>query len=109
MLSDYYLTMGSGEESINCMKESLSRCLRNSGPHSIHAAHKYYDLGERELKAGRKREALDNLQKAKVNMESHKISSLKYPQLLMRLAALHLNNGNLEQSTEIAMKAVKEF
>ena len=68
MLSDYYLNLGSGEESINYMKESLSRCLKNTGPHSTHAANKYYELGERELKAGRKGEALDNFHKAKTNM-----------------------------------------
>ena len=109
VLSDYYLSLGSGEESINYMKESLSRCLRNTGPHSTHAAGKYYELGERELKAGRKREALDNFHKAKTNMESHQLKTLKYPQLLMRLAALHLNNGHLEHCNETAMSAVREF
>ena len=47
MLSDYYASIGNGEESINFMKESLSRCIRISGVQSKSAGSKYYELGER--------------------------------------------------------------
>lgn len=77
------------------MKESLSRCIRVCGAQSKEAGAKYYELGERELKVGHKKSALENFSKAKINMESHQNQSIKYPQLLMRLSALHLNNGNI--------------
>lgn len=40
------------------MKESLSRCIRACGAQSKLTGQKYYELGERELKVGRKKEAL---------------------------------------------------
>ena len=47
LLSDYYSSLGDGEESINFMKESLSRCIRVCGAQSKEAGAKYYELGER--------------------------------------------------------------
>lgn len=58
---------------------------------------------------GRKREALENFSKAKLNMEANKNTGLKYPQLLMRLASLHLNSGNVEGCIEGCMEAIKHF
>lgn len=77
------------------MKESLSRCIRVCGPQSKHTGIKYFDLGERELKAGRKKEALESFLKAKSNMEANKIQTVKYPQLMLRVAAVQLNCGNV--------------
>jgi hypothetical protein len=68
LLSDFYAGLGNGEESINFMKESLSKCIRVCGNQSKIAGAKYYELGERELKVGHKKEALDNFMKAKANM-----------------------------------------
>jgi hypothetical protein len=78
------------------MKEALSRSIRAAGAQSKATGSKYYELGERELKAGHKREALDNFNKARQNMEANKNKTIKYPQLLLRLASLHLNSGNVE-------------
>jgi len=46
-LSDFYSAAGNGEESINFMKESLSKCIRVCGAQSKQAGAKYYELGER--------------------------------------------------------------
>lgn len=91
------------------MKESLNNCVKICGAQSRQAGSKYYELGERQLKVGHKKEALDNFIKAKVNMESNQNQSLKYPQLLMRLAALHLNNGNIDNSIEGSLQAIRQF
>ena len=77
------------------MKQALSKTIRNCGAQSIRAGNKYYELGERELKAGRKKEALDSFGKAKANMLANKNETIKYPLLLMRLASLHLNSGDI--------------
>lgn len=77
------------------MKEALSKTIRACGTQSRKAGIKYYELGERELKAGRKKEALDNFNKAKMNMLTNKNSTIKFPLLLMRIASLHLNSGNI--------------
>jgi hypothetical protein len=42
LLSDFYAAAGSGEESVNFMKESLSRCIRACGAGSKQAGSKYY-------------------------------------------------------------------
>lgn len=47
ILSDFYVAAGNGEESINFMKESLSKCIRVCGAQSKQAGAKYYELGER--------------------------------------------------------------
>jgi hypothetical protein len=91
------------------MKESLNRCIRVCGTQAKLAGAKYYELGERELKVGHKKEALDNFSKAKANMESNQNQSIKYPQLLMRLAALNLNSGSIEACIEGSLQAIKQF
>lgn len=54
------------------MKESLATCIRScGGVGSKIAGEKYFDLGEKELRAGRKKESLDNFNKAKANMENN--------------------------------------
>lgn len=58
---------------------------------------------------GHKKEALDNFSKAKANMESNQNQSIKYPQLLMRLAALQLNSGSVEACIEGALQAIRQF
>jgi hypothetical protein len=58
LLSDFYSSQGNYEESINFMKEALSKTIRTCGTQSRGAGNKYYELGDRELKAGRKKEAL---------------------------------------------------
>jgi hypothetical protein len=45
LLSDFYAGQGNGEESIRCMKESLSRCIKLCGTQSKLAGAKYYELG----------------------------------------------------------------
>jgi|688.fasta_scaffold52862_1 hypothetical protein len=47
--------------------------------------------------------------KAKLNMESNQNQTLKYPQLLMRLASLQLNSGNIEGCIEGSLQAIKTF
>jgi hypothetical protein len=42
VLSDFYSSIGNGEESINFMKESLSKCIRICGAQSKQAGVKYY-------------------------------------------------------------------
>ena len=91
------------------MKESLSKTIRSCGVQSRRAGNKYYELGERELKAGRKKEALDSFSKAKANMLANKNSTIKYPLLLMRLASLHLNSGDIEGCIEGALDSIKQF
>lgn len=68
LLSDFYTAAGNGEESVNFMKEALSRCIRVCGAQSKAAGNKYYELGEKELKAGRKREAMESFNKSRQNM-----------------------------------------
>lgn len=58
LLSDFYAAQGNAEESVKVMKESLTRCLKVCGTQSKQAGNKYYELGERELKVGHKREAI---------------------------------------------------
>lgn len=82
------------------MKEALSKTIKCCGTQSRKAGTKYYELGERELRAGRKKEALENFNKAKANMVANKNSSIKYPMLLMRVSSLHLNSGNIEACIE---------
>lgn len=91
------------------MKEALSRCIRVCGAQSKTAGAKYYELGERELKCGHKREALDNFSKARQNMETNKNQTIKYPQLLLRLASLQLNSGNIEGCIEGSLQAIRQF
>ena len=47
LLSDYYSSQGNYEESINFMKEALSKTIRTCGVQSRRAGNKYYELGER--------------------------------------------------------------
>ena len=42
-------------------------------------------------------------------MESNQNKGKKYPQLLMRLASLHLNNGNIEGCIEYSLSSLKNF
>ena len=91
------------------MKEALSKTIRSCGVQSRRAGNKYYELGERELKAGRKKEALDSFSKAKANMLANKNATIKYPLLLMRLASLHLNSGDIEGCIEGALDSIKQF
>jgi tetratricopeptide (TPR) repeat protein len=42
LLSDFYATVGNGEESVNFMKEALSKCIRVCGAQSRVAGGKYY-------------------------------------------------------------------
>ena len=52
---------------------------------------------------------MDNFNKAKIGMESNKTQSTKYPQLLMRTAALHLNSGNIDSTIENGIAAIKSY
>lgn len=101
--------MGNNDECINFMKESLSLCIRSCGAQSRQAGVKYYEMAIRELKAGKKKEALDNFQKARVNMESHQNTVGKYSILLMKLAELYLNNGKIDDCIEHSSKAIRSF
>jgi len=42
-------------------------------------------------------------------MEANKNKTIKYPQLLLRLASLHLNSGNIEACVEGCLQAVRQF
>jgi len=50
---------------IKYMKESLNICIKFWGPSASQAGLKQYELADRFLRAGRKKEALDNFFKAK--------------------------------------------
>lgn len=82
------------------MKEALSKTVRTCGAHSKAAGNKFFELADRELKAGRKKEALDNYLKAKLNMETNKTETIKYPLALMRIASLRLNCGDIDACIE---------
>ena len=58
LLSNFYASTGNIEESISCMKEVLSKTIKNCGSQSKQAGSRYYELGERQLKAGNKKAAL---------------------------------------------------
>ena len=53
------------------MKEALSKTIKNCGSQSKQAGSRYYELGERQLKAGNKKSALVNFMKAKANMQAN--------------------------------------
>jgi hypothetical protein len=42
-------------------------------------------------------------------MEANKNRTLRYPQLLLRLASLHLNAANIEACIEGCMQAIRQF
>jgi len=88
LLSNFYASTGNTEESINYMKEALSKTIKSCGSQSKQAGSRYYELGERQLKAGNKKEALDSFSKAKTNMLANRSNSINYPLLLMRTASL---------------------
>lgn len=50
------------------MKQALSKTIKNCGGQSKQAGNRYYELGERQLKGGNKKSALENFMKAKLNM-----------------------------------------
>lgn len=107
LLSNFYASTGNAEESINYMKEALSKTIKNCGHQSRQAGSRYYELGERQLKAGDKKSALDNFTKAKANMLANESTSINYPLLLMRMASLELNNGKTDSCIETSLQAIK--
>lgn len=42
-------------------------------------------------------------------MENNHNQTIKYPQLLMRLSALELNNGNIDSSINGCLQAISQF
>lgn len=68
ILSDYFSILGINEDMIRYMKESLTICVKFWGSNSIQAGLKQYELADRYLRAGKKKESLDNFYKAKDNM-----------------------------------------
>jgi hypothetical protein len=42
-------------------------------------------------------------------MEANKNQTIKYPQLLLRLASLHLNSGNVENCIEGSLQAIRQL
>ena len=47
--------------------------------------------------------------KAKANMLANKNTSIKYPLLLMRLASLNLNSGDIEGAIEGSLDSIRQF
>jgi hypothetical protein len=67
-----------------------------------------YILGDQYLKAGMKKDALDNLQKAKAVMEKSKEQeNSNYPLVLRKLASLELNNGSTDNCIRLARDALR--
>jgi hypothetical protein len=71
LFSDFFASKGNTEESINYMKEALVKTIKNCGSQSNQAGSRYYELGERQLKAGNKKSALENFMKAMANMQAN--------------------------------------
>jgi len=64
-LSDYCEATGTIDESIKLIKESLAMCIKNGAGINKKTGYKYYALAEKELRAGRKNDSLENFTKAK--------------------------------------------
>jgi hypothetical protein len=65
ILSDYYSILGVNEEMIKYMKDSLTICVKFWGDSSIQTGLKQYELADRYLRAGKKKESLESFYKAK--------------------------------------------
>jgi hypothetical protein len=42
-------------------------------------------------------------------MEANRNTSMKYPLLLMRMASLHLNSGDIEGAIETSLASIRQF
>lgn len=58
VLSDYYSILGANEDMIKFMKDSLTISTKFWGPNSLQTGLKQYELGDRLLRGGRKKEAI---------------------------------------------------
>lgn len=68
ILSDYFSILGSTDDMLKYMKDSLTICTKFWGNNSIQAGLKQYELADRYLKAGKKKESIEYFTKAKDNM-----------------------------------------
>lgn len=69
-------------------------------------------LAEKQLRAGYKADAMQNFNKAKTNMEQQESPMNRsdlYPVVLMNLALLNLNAGQVDKCIEYGIQAEKNF
>lgn len=106
-LAEFYDLKGEEETSLNFWKQSLVTEVRVGGTHTHAVGRKYEGLGDRQLKAGYKVEAMDSFLKAKVNLEGFGSLSPQYPVVLMKVAGLHLNFGDIENCISFCLQSLR--
>ena len=92
ILSDYYSILGANEDMIKFMKDSLTISVKFWGLNSLKTGLKQYELGDRYLRCGRKKEAVEQFTRAKDNLEQNKARTNKLGLIYMKLASVCLSD-----------------
>ncbi len=92
ILSDYYAILGSNEDMIKYMKDSLNIAIKFWGVNSLQAGMKQYELGDRYLRNGNKKEAVEFFTKSKDNLELNKAKTSKLGLIYVKLASIFLSD-----------------
>jgi hypothetical protein len=98
ILSDYFSILGSNDDMLRYMKDSLTICTKFWGSNSILVGLKQYELADRYLRAGKKKESIDCFCKARENMEANKTKTNKHGLSLMKLASIYLSDLEYEKA-----------
>lgn len=109
ILSDYFFLLRANEDMLKYMKESLTVCIKFWGPDSSQAGLKQYELADRYLRAGKKKESVEFFFKAKENFELNKTMTNKHGLSLIKLASIYLSDLDYDKATDFAQQSIKSF
>jgi tetratricopeptide (TPR) repeat protein len=109
VLSDHYSRLEMHEEMIRFMKDALNISVKFWGPGAEQTGIKEYQLADRYLRAGMKKQATEVFLKAKENMLHNKTKTNKLGLANVKLAAIFLSDLDYQKALQHAKDSITHF